>query len=69
MALPRAPSAGSRDAGRGTSVLLREVTVPGYLDTFPVAVIDVCDVRGRRPLCPGAHRAIERNTDEMPTVR
>jgi uncharacterized lipoprotein YmbA len=38
VALPSAPAAAKRDAGRGTSVLLREVTVPGYLDSFPVVV-------------------------------
>jgi uncharacterized lipoprotein YmbA len=27
-----------RDAGPGASVLLREVSVPGYLDSFPVVV-------------------------------
>jgi uncharacterized lipoprotein YmbA len=38
VALPPAPTAEKRDAGRGASVLLREVTVPGYLDSFPVVV-------------------------------
>jgi uncharacterized lipoprotein YmbA len=38
VALPPAPAPESRDAGRGTSVLLREVTAPAYLDTFPVVV-------------------------------
>jgi uncharacterized lipoprotein YmbA len=36
--LPPAPPAAKRDAGPGASVMLREVTVPGYLDTFPVVV-------------------------------
>jgi len=36
--LPPAPAAATRDTGPGTSLLLREVTVPGYLDTFPVIV-------------------------------
>jgi uncharacterized lipoprotein YmbA len=38
VALPPAPAAEMRDAGPGASVLLREVTVPGYLDSFPVVV-------------------------------
>jgi uncharacterized lipoprotein YmbA len=38
VALPAAPPSATRDAGRGASVLLREVTVPGYLDSFPVVV-------------------------------
>ena len=38
VALPPAPAAESRDTGRGTSVLLREASVPGYLDSFPVVV-------------------------------
>ena len=38
VALPPAPPAQSRDAGPGTTVLLREATIPGYLDTFPVVV-------------------------------
>ena len=38
VALPPAPAAAKRDPGPGASVLLREVTVPGYLDTFPVVV-------------------------------
>jgi uncharacterized lipoprotein YmbA len=38
IALPPAPPAGTRDVGPGASVLLREVTVPGYLDSFPVVV-------------------------------
>jgi hypothetical protein len=32
VALPPAPAAATRDAGPGASVLVREVTVPGYLD-------------------------------------
>jgi len=38
VALPPAPAAAKRDAGRGASVLLRDVTVPAYLDSFPVVV-------------------------------
>jgi uncharacterized lipoprotein YmbA len=38
VALPPAPAAAKRDAARGASVLLREVTVPGYLDTFLIMV-------------------------------
>lgn len=38
VALPNAPYAAIRDAGPGASVLLREVTVPSYLDSFPVVV-------------------------------
>ena len=38
VALPPAPAAEMRDAPAGASLLLREVTVPGYLDTFPVIV-------------------------------
>ncbi|HET7362257.1 MAG TPA: PqiC family protein [Burkholderiales bacterium] len=38
VALPPAPAAESLDSGRGTSVLLREVSVPGYLDSFAVVV-------------------------------
>ena len=38
VALPPAPAAGTRDARPGASVLLRELTVPGYLDSFPVVV-------------------------------
>ena len=38
VALPPAPAAEMREAGPGTSVLLRELTVPGYLDSFPVVV-------------------------------
>jgi uncharacterized lipoprotein YmbA len=38
VALPPAPAAEMRDAGPGASVLLREVSVPGYLDGFPVVV-------------------------------
>ena len=38
VALPPAPAAEMRDAGPGASVLLRELTVPGYLDSFPVVV-------------------------------
>jgi uncharacterized lipoprotein YmbA len=38
VALPPAPAAGTRDAGPGASVLVREVTVPGYLDSFPVVI-------------------------------
>ena len=38
VALPSAPAAATRDTGPGASLLLREVTVPGYLDTFPVIV-------------------------------
>ena len=38
VALPPAPAAEMREAGPGASVLLREVTVPGYLDSFPVVV-------------------------------
>ena len=38
VALPPAPAAEMRQAGPGASVLLRELTVPGYLDTFPVIV-------------------------------
>ena len=38
VALPPAPTAGSRDIGPGASVLVREVTVPAYLDSFPVIV-------------------------------
>jgi uncharacterized lipoprotein YmbA len=36
VALPAAPATAKRDAGGGASVLLREVSVPEYLDTFPV---------------------------------
>jgi len=38
VALPPAPAAEMREAGPGASVLLREVTVPGDLDSFPVVV-------------------------------
>jgi len=38
VALPPPPAAGMRAAGPGASVLLRELTVPGYLDGFPVVV-------------------------------
>ena len=38
VALPPAPAAEMREAGPGASVLLRELTVPGYLDSFPVVV-------------------------------
>jgi uncharacterized lipoprotein YmbA len=38
VALPAAPAAATRDAGPGVSVLLREVTVPAYLDSSPVVV-------------------------------
>jgi uncharacterized lipoprotein YmbA len=38
VALPPAPAAEMRDAGPGASVLLRDVSVPGYLDSFPVVV-------------------------------
>lgn len=38
VALPPAPAAEMRDAGPGASVLLREVSVPGYLDSFPVVI-------------------------------
>ena len=38
VALPSAPASGGRTPGPGASVLLREVTVPGYLDSFPVVV-------------------------------
>ena len=38
VALPPAPAAQMREAGPGASVLLRELTVPGYLDSFPVVV-------------------------------
>jgi uncharacterized lipoprotein YmbA len=32
------PSAGATDAGAGPSVLVREVSVPAYLDGFPVVI-------------------------------
>jgi uncharacterized lipoprotein YmbA len=51
VALP-APAAGTRAAGPGASVLLREVTVPAYLDNFPVVV-------GR----DGAALAVAKNTE------
>ena len=38
VALPSAPAPEMREAGPGASVLLRELTVPGYLDSFPVVV-------------------------------
>jgi uncharacterized lipoprotein YmbA len=38
VALPPPPAPQTRDAGVGASVLLREVTLPGYLDNFPVVV-------------------------------
>ena len=38
VALPPAPAAATRDTGPGVSLLLRELTVPGYLDSFPVVV-------------------------------
>jgi len=38
IALPPAPVAPTRDMGPGPSILLREVVVPGYLDSFPVVV-------------------------------
>jgi len=38
VALPPAPAPEMRDAGPGPTVLLRKVTVPGYLDSFPVVV-------------------------------
>ena len=38
VALPGAPTAETRATGPGASVLLREVTVPAYLDGFPVVV-------------------------------
>ena len=38
VALPPAPAPEMRDAGPGPTILLRNVTVPGYLDSFPVVV-------------------------------
>jgi uncharacterized lipoprotein YmbA len=38
VALPSAPAPEMRAAGPGASVLLRELTIPGYLDSFPVVV-------------------------------
>lgn len=38
VALPPTPAPAERAAGAGPSVLLREVTIPGYLDGFPVVV-------------------------------
>jgi len=38
VALPPAPAPEMRDAGPGPTVLLRKLTVPGYLDSFPVVV-------------------------------
>lgn len=38
VALPPAPALELRDPGAGPTVLLREATVPGYLDNFPVVV-------------------------------
>ena len=38
VALPSAPAPEMREAGSGVSVLLRELTVPGYLDSFPVVI-------------------------------
>ena len=38
VALPPAPPAAERDPGPGTSVLLRDVALPRYLDSFPVVV-------------------------------
>lgn len=38
VALPPAPMPESRDARPGASILLREVVIPGYLDSFPVVV-------------------------------
>ena len=38
VALPSAPAPEMRTAGPGASVLLRELTIPGYLDSFPVVV-------------------------------
>ena len=38
VALPSAPAAEMRAAGPGASLLLRELTIPGYLDSFPVVV-------------------------------
>jgi len=38
VALPPAPAPEMRDAGPGPTVLLRKVTIPGYLDSFPVVV-------------------------------
>ena len=38
VALPGAPPAAKRDARPGVSVLVRDVTVPAYLDSFPVVI-------------------------------
>lgn len=38
VALPPAPAPDTRGPGPGATVLLREVTLPGYLDNFPVVV-------------------------------
>jgi uncharacterized lipoprotein YmbA len=38
VALPAAPAADSHPGGAGPTVLVREVTVPGYLEGFPVVV-------------------------------
>lgn len=38
VALPSAPPAGTHSTAAGATVLLREVTVPGYLDGFPVVI-------------------------------
>jgi uncharacterized lipoprotein YmbA len=38
VALPGAPPAAKRDARPGASVLVRDVTVPAYLDSFPVVI-------------------------------
>jgi uncharacterized lipoprotein YmbA len=38
VALPPAPAVEMHDAGPGASILLRELTVPAYLDSFPVVV-------------------------------
>lgn len=38
VALPSAPAPTERFPGPGTSVLLRDVALPGYLETFPVVV-------------------------------
>ena len=52
VALPAAPATANRHTGPGASVLLREVTVPAYLDSFPV-------VLGR----DGAALVVSKNTE------
>jgi uncharacterized lipoprotein YmbA len=59
IALPPAPAAHAASAGAGATVLVREVSLPAYLDGFPVVV-------GRR----GSDLVVSRNTEwaERPSL-